>query len=128
MNGPAIGPGQTGLDEEVAELVWAMNKLPGIETTNSCSGHGERPFLIWFVVTDYDARGLLLLSRLLSHNYYPFWRHLRVRLDHMDVEPQVCWVLEGGVGAPTFRAAEAMAAQINAHVEGTVTGYNILTG
>lgn len=121
-----IGPGSTGLDEEVAELVWAMNKLPGIETTNSCCGHGRRPFLIWFIVTDFNARGLLVLSRLLSHNYYGHWRFFKVHLDHRDVEPQVCFYLEGDSTETTFAAANELAAAINEIVDDKEPYYNIL--
>lgn len=31
------------LDKECLELCVAMNKLPGIRTTNSCCGHGDQP-------------------------------------------------------------------------------------
>ena len=123
-----IGPGSTGLDEEVAELVWAMNKLPGIQTNESCAGHGDNAFRIWFIVTDYEARGLLTLSRLMSWNYYGFWQHFRVVLDHRDVEPQVCFTLEskGYSDEAVYAAANELAAEINAHVEDTVRYYNIL--
>jgi hypothetical protein len=70
---------------------------------------------------------LLLLSRLLSHNYYAYGRLLNVVLDHADVAPQVRWVLRGEVGEETYKAANEMAAVINAHVNDTVLYYNILT-
>lgn len=125
-----IGPGQTGLDPEVAELVWAMNRLPGIKTTNSCCGHLRKRdrFAIWFIVTDYRARGLLTLSRLLSPNYHGYYRHLRVVLDHADTTPQVCWRLEGPSTKGTFLSANKMAAEINALAENRVPYYNILLG
>jgi hypothetical protein len=133
---------ESGFDPEVIPLVRAMNRLPGIHTQESCCGHGERPFHIWFLVTDYEARGLLLLSRLLSHNYYNYCRTFRVVLDHMDVWPQVCWLLEGPKeplkrgrrGWPryaqstpeTYAEATRLAEVINAHVESRTQGYNIL--
>jgi len=122
-----IGPGQTGLDPEVAELVWAMNRLPGIETNGSCCGHGNRPFVIYFIVTDFEARGLLTLSRLLSHNYHFFWQFFKVILDHRDVDPQVCFRIEGESTAQVFAAADELAKAINACVDDTVEYYNILT-
>jgi hypothetical protein len=126
-----IGPGMTGLDEAVAELVWAMNRLPGIETTNSCSGHGKQPFRIWFNVTDYQARGLLVLSRLLSHNYHAFWESFEVLLGHQDVDPQVCWLLESkwytdDDTTKVQKIADELAYKVNALVDDAVDHYNIL--
>lgn len=36
------------IDKECVALCEAMNALPGIRTIESCCGHGERPFRIWF--------------------------------------------------------------------------------
>lgn len=134
--GLQIGPGQTGLDEEVAELVWAMNRLPGIKTQNSCSGHRERPFYIWFDVTDFSKRGLLTLSRTLSHNYGPFSEHFRIVLDHRDTDPQVCFRLESkddpdelyddAFWDDVYEDAQSMAAHLNALVDDTIDHWNIL--
>lgn len=43
------------LDREVLELCRAMNAFPGITTVESCSGHGNRPFRIWFMAENLDA-------------------------------------------------------------------------
>ena len=36
------------MDPECVELCRAMNALPGITTTESCSGHGEFPYRVFF--------------------------------------------------------------------------------
>ena len=36
------------IDKECVHICDAMNQVPGIETIESCCGHGERPFHIWF--------------------------------------------------------------------------------
>lgn len=121
-----IGPGSTGLDEEVAELVWALNRLPGIETSESCCGHGTEPFNIWFRCTDFLARGLLTIARLTCPRYGG-GPAIRVELYHGDIpEEQVSFLLEGGVGDPTYAEADRLAARVNAHVDGTCEHYNIL--
>ena len=39
-----------GIDPECIGLCQAMNAMPGITTVESCCGHGETPFQIWFKV------------------------------------------------------------------------------
>lgn len=52
------------LDPEVLDLCVALNKLPGIMTIESCCGHGENPYRIWFVIEDDD------LDKLPAALYY----------------------------------------------------------
>lgn len=40
------------IDPEVVDLCAAINKIPGVQTIESCCGHGSRPFKVWFVVND----------------------------------------------------------------------------
>lgn len=37
-----------GMDEGCQELCTAINAIPGIITTESCEGHGQTPYLIFF--------------------------------------------------------------------------------
>lgn len=117
-----------GLDQEVRNLCIALNALPGIETFESCCGHGRKDHGYWicFYVTDYEARGLLTLSRLLSHNYHGHHQFFRIVLDHVDVRYQMCFRLEGDSNDETFMASEALAANIMALVKDRVDYYNIL--
>jgi len=45
---PPWGAAPVWLDKEVVPLVGAMNAMKGIVTVESCCGHGEDPFRIWF--------------------------------------------------------------------------------
>ena len=45
---PPWGAAPVWLDKEVAPLVDAMNAMKGIVTVESCCGHGEDPFRVWF--------------------------------------------------------------------------------
>ena len=38
------------MDKECIALCNAINKIPGLRTIESCCGHGEREYRIWFVV------------------------------------------------------------------------------
>jgi hypothetical protein len=111
------------LDREVRALCIAMNRLPGIKTSESCSGHNKKPFRIWFEVTDFKARGLLTLARCTCRRYYatPF----EIKLDHGDF-CQVGFLLEGPKGS--FREATKLARVLVEHVEDRTKYYNILLG
>ncbi len=101
-------PTPAGLDSECQELFRALNALPGIETVESCCGHGIEPYRFWFLA-DSTQRGLQLLSLLMDPRYYPF-KAWDVYLDHRDIEPQTFFRLEGPVGA--YPQARALAAAI----------------
>ncbi len=113
------------LDPEVAKLVGALNGLPGIETTESCCGHGKVPFRIWFNVTDYTTRGLLTIARVMCPRYggSPLFK---VILYHNDTPPLVSYLLEGDTSTDTFRVADEIAENILAHINGVTPGFNIL--
>lgn len=129
------------IDLECKRLCIALNALPGIETEESCCGHGEEMYRVWFRVTDYTRRGFLLLSRLMSRNYYNFpeWQ---ITLDHSDITGftrnggwhQIMYLLEGPPGQYTwdgkpeggFADAERMAEIIERHISRKELGYNLL--
>jgi len=87
------------IDKACINLCVAMNKLPGIETVESCCGHGESPYRIWFKM-DTNSIGAIVLARCLSGRYYnyapgelrnnPVWRAYI-----SDTECFVCFLLEG---------------------------------
>ena len=43
------------MDAECVKLCDALNRMPGIMTLESCSGHGERPFYIAFTAASMNA-------------------------------------------------------------------------
>lgn len=109
------------LDPECVKLCVALNKLPGIRTTESCCGHGKEKFHIWFDVTDWNARGMILLARLTCNRYYEFAQDWMIRLYHGDQNP-VSFLLEGSVGID----GDALADEIMAHIERRPMPFNIL--
>jgi hypothetical protein len=44
-----------GMDLECAVLCDAVNLISGIITTDSCCGHNERPYRIWFVAENLEV-------------------------------------------------------------------------
>lgn len=43
------------IDYEIGELVRLINTVEGIETIESCSGHGRRPCQIWFIADNVEC-------------------------------------------------------------------------
>jgi len=88
-----------GMDIACVNLVEALNKLPGIKTTESCCGHGENTYNIWFEMDTNDL-GAIILSRCMSGRYYcyekgeqradPQWRVYLA-----DTEDKPGFLLEG---------------------------------
>ena len=63
------GPG--AFDPEVVKICKAMNCLPGIETFESCCGHGTQPFMIFFRVHPTERNeGLFILTRSVDNRYF----------------------------------------------------------
>jgi len=48
------------MDKECVDLCDAINMIPGLRTFESCCGHGNQPFRIWFAVEDIDNLPKLL--------------------------------------------------------------------
>ena len=115
------------IDRECRWLCRALNALPGITTTLSCCGHGRDPYYIWFKVTNFKARGLLVLSRFLCRRYHEFGDDWRIVIYHGDVKPQLQFLLEGPPG--DYRRARRLARLIARHITNrpALPYYNILT-
>lgn len=47
------------IDEECIDICTAINRLPGLFTIESCCGHGETPYWIWFRLRDDTPAGLM---------------------------------------------------------------------
>ena len=58
------------MDKEIVSLCKALNSIDGVETVESCCGHGREKCRIWFIVNDIKT-----LNRLCFHcfNHEDFW-------------------------------------------------------
>jgi hypothetical protein len=55
------------MDPECIALCDALNEIPTLETVESCSGHGKRPMMIFFLCA--EMRWMMLLGRALDRRY-----------------------------------------------------------
>lgn len=99
------------IDPECRLLCEAMNRLPGIQTTSSCCGHGEHPYWIFFDAESLEALPGLLYWFDVCHCGFAGWRVI-VKTD-CAMSP-VSFYVEGPVGA--YGEAEAIADLINKYV------------
>jgi len=109
---PVPPPDYSDIDVECRLLVAAMNKFPGIETIESCCGHGERPLKIWFVADDLDVLPPLLYWTDVCHTGCGGWC---VMVETDCAMSPVVFRLEGPVGA--FVDAETMAVKMQEHLD-----------
>jgi len=91
------------IDRECVNLCKAINEIPGICTVESCCGHGESVYQIFFFVTS-----LTNLSLLLSCIHYKYdWA---VYVNAVYFGGGVTFYLEGPIG--DFETAERIAREI----------------
>jgi len=83
----------TPMDPEVVDLCKAINSLPGLITTESCCGHGESTFRIWFKVDatplsrfneNSCMQGLFFLTRCVDNRYFEFGPDWSISLSVSD--------------------------------------------
>ena len=101
------------MDPECFELCEQMNRFPGVTTHESCCGHGQRPFRIWFGADSLEALPPLLFycdsHGCGCHSGVMGW-HVRVQTD--CAASPVTFALEGPVG--DYDGAEKIAAAMAA--------------
>ena len=56
------------IDPEVVPLCNALNRMKGVRTFESCCGHGNRVFVIWFTVSSMITLGRLAFGLYGSHS------------------------------------------------------------
>jgi len=95
------------IDPECVPLCAAMNRVPGIQTIESCCGHGKDPFRVWFVATSLDRLPDLLYWFDGCHSGFYDWK-VTVATD--CAKSPVHFKVEGPAGA--FSEADSIAALI----------------
>jgi len=101
------------LDPECRSLLEAMNEFSGIRAVDSCCGHWQRAFEIWFVADDLDSLPPLLYWIDVCHSGCPGW-HVVAQTD-CGMSP-VVFRLEGPIGA--FADAETIATKMREYLRG----------
>jgi len=100
---------KAGMDQECVALCDAMNHLPGIETFESCCGHGKDNYRIWFMTEGLENLPALLYWFDGCHSGFYGWC-VKVRTDCGQSPAHFC--VEGPVNA--HAEAERIAALIEA--------------
>lgn len=77
------------LDIECNSLYYTLNRLPGVYTFESCSGHGVNVFNMWFYCNSIDT--LSRLGRAVSPNYSD--GNWEIVVDTTDTRPRGCFWL-----------------------------------
>jgi hypothetical protein len=98
------------LDPQCLALCKAINTLPDVITTESCWGHGKRPYRVFLVPRHPEALLPVLYYLSNCHSGEAGWRcevYTDCGMSH------VTWMVEGPVGA--FGASERIAKLIADH-------------
>ena len=100
------------LDREVVGLVEALNRVSGIRTIESCCGHDEDPFNIWF-----NAKSLDTVRPL--YEYIKPFRKWHIFIDRNDFGRSYLFELRGPKGERAYQDAERLSEDIlRRHVQG----------
>lgn len=78
-----------GMDFACIGIYYLLNRLPDVETFESCSGHGKEPFSMWFFCDNIDT--LSRLGRAVSPNYSD--GNWEIVVDTTDTRPRGCFWL-----------------------------------
>jgi len=103
---PDKKPKLIGLDKECVALIKAINLQPGIITTDSCCGHGNEPFRIWFRAARLRALPNLLYWFDGCHCGHCHWRII-AKTD--CVMCPVFFMIEGPMGKQAYAEAAHIA-------------------
>lgn len=57
------------MDKQCIKLCEALNSIRGIETTESCCGHGKRSFIIFFTLDKEYFENLHIIARVMDRRY-----------------------------------------------------------
>lgn len=93
------------MDSECVSICNTLNRLPGLMTYESCSGHGERPFYIWFRCDNIDT--LSRLGRAVDRRYSD--GNWEIVLDSCDGNPRGCFWLRTKTILPNDELHDSLA-------------------
>ena len=101
-----IPEGENGIDIECVNLCEVMNQFSGIETVESCCGHGEKEFRIWFLADNLEVLPPVLYYFDGCHCGFYGWNVI-VSTD-CAMSP-VKFMVEGPIGESAYIQANAIA-------------------
>jgi hypothetical protein len=85
--------GDGWMDKECVDLCDTLNSMKGIKTVESCCGHNDRPYRIFFKC--YDLSALRFLQSCIDNRYWGYGDEWRITTYISDAGPeQLTFVLE----------------------------------
>ncbi len=109
------------MDKECIELCNIINSLPGLETTESCCGHGKGPYMIFFKVK-ISKVGLFVLTRSIDKRYWEFGHIWNISLYVGDCfinkRLPIKYILSSNksVGEKAYKEANSLVQNIKDHI------------
>lgn len=88
---------ERGYDIEIVPLIDALNTLQGVETFESCSGHGKHEIHIWLKAE--FAQDLMLLVEILQEKNLQWTWEILVEANFSNFDDPIHYFLRGPVGA-----------------------------
>lgn len=70
------------MDEHCIRICDKLNTLPGVETIESCEGHGKHAFNVWFDCTDINSLNFIMF--MFSKRYSSYGQNWNVMLADSD--------------------------------------------
>jgi hypothetical protein len=107
------------MDKECVALCDAMNRIPGIQTYESCCGHGTSDFRIWFGVTSLENLPILLYY--LDPCHVGFRWHCEAGTD-CAMSPVRFHISSECKGQEAYEQAERIAVAINNYMDANPKG------
>ena len=109
----------TELDPEVKNLVYSLNKIKGIRTVGSCSGHSKYP--LWVDIDFMDIVGLEVITKILYAYFnetFKLTTNTRVSTSATSNEKVTIMTLETiSIGEDAFKLADKFAKKIEMFLE-----------
>lgn len=94
------------MDKECVILCEAINKIKGIRTVESCCGHGETPYHIWFTAERLDCLPNLLYWFAGCHCGYSGWA---IKATTDCAKSPVIFCIEGPEGEIAYEQSKEIA-------------------
>ncbi len=101
------------MDPECIPLCDAINRAPGLQTTESCCGHGRSPFRIWFRVTDPVNFSMLLYFLVPCHVGFRWTCQAQTDCAMSPVRYYIESLVKG---EEAYKQANVIAEEINGHL------------
>lgn len=117
----------TEIDIEIKPLIKALNKLDGIKTMCSCSGHNKEPITIFFKTNSINALNKILWAG--AYRYWNFQAGWEIKVAYNDPDcnsNELDLLLESkDIGEEAYKHADILVEGINNYLENNKVRRNL---